>query len=270
MLQTSVQDIRPAAHAGLLYPADPAFLSRVVDSYISDGTKELDPKIEGFMPKAIIAPHGGYVFSGKIAGCAFAPWRNKTAGRVVIIGASHTLDFPGVAVPDSSVFTTPLGELHVDEEIVRKLEQHKEVRRFEAAHHPEHAIEVQLPFVQRLFGAPAIVPLITGRIDSPRLAALLDSIWGGPETVFVVSSDLSEHHTGETARRIDRNTARAIQEFRHSVITIDQACGYRAIRALLQIAAHREMRCHLASLRTSGEIGATELTGYGAFHFYEL
>ena len=269
MQEVNVQEIRPPAHAGILYPAEPAFLARVIDSYIAEGAKELGDNPNGAFPKAIIAPHGGYVYSGKIAGSAFASWRKQNIERVVLIGPSHTLDFPGVAVPDSSVFATPLGELPVDRELAAHVEQHKDVRRFEAAHHPEHALEVQLPFVQRLFGAPPILPLITGRIDSPRLASILDSLWGGPETVFVVSSDLSQHHTGKTAERIDRNTARAIQEFRHSVITIDQACGYRSIRALIQIATRRELRCKLADLRTSAEFGSTETIGYGAFHFYE-
>ena len=267
-LQKSIQDIRPAAHAGTLYPADPAFLSRVVDSYIADGIKELDPPRSQEIPKAIIAPHGGYVYSGKIAGCAYGALRNYNVQRVVLIGPSHTLDFPGIAIPDSSVFVTPLGELRVDREIMLQLERQQDVRCFEAAHYPEHSLEVQLPFIQRLFGSPMIVPLITGRMDAPRLSDLLESIWRGPETVFVISSDLSAQHTGETARRIDRNTVRAIQEFRHSAITIDQACGHRAIRAFLQLAARREMRCHLVSLRTSSEPGASKCTGYAAFHFY--
>lgn len=266
-MPTSVQEIRPAAHAGTLYPADRDFLAKVVDNYCRVVDEAPDEH-----PKAIIAPHGGFVYSGSTAGSAYRGWtENKEVRRVVLIGPSHTFDFPGVALPDTTVFVTPLGELQVDRETAEKLEKFSFVRRFEAAHHPEHSIEVQLPFVQRLFGGVAIVPLVTGRVDSKQVSALIDSVWGGAETVFVISSDLSHHQSFETALKMDQSTARAIQEFRYAVITVDQACGYRAIRGFLQAAIKREMRCVLKDLKNSGETGPeNEVTGYGAFQFFEL
>lgn len=265
-MPTSVQEIRPAAHAGTLYPADCDFLGKVVDNYIGRGEWEADQ-----WPKAIIAPHGGYVYSGAVAGSAYGGWRNASVQRVVIIGPSHSFEFPGVALPDTSVFLTPLGELQVDREVAGQLERFSFVRRFEAAHYPEHSIEVQLPFIQRLFGDVAIVPLVTGRVDSRQVSTIIDSIWGGPETVFVISSDLSQFQSLESVKKFDKNTAVAIEEFRYPVITVDQACGFRAIRALLQVAIKREMRSQLKELRHSGEVGSGgEVTGFGGFQFFEL
>jgi AmmeMemoRadiSam system protein B len=159
----------------------------------------------------------------------------------------------------------------VDREAMEELEKFSFVRRFEAAHHPEHAIEVQLPFVQRVFGEVPIVPLVTGRVETRQVASLLERIWGGPETVIVISSDLSRYQSEEVSQRIDKNSARAIQEFRYGVITVDQACGYRAIRGFLRLAAHREMRCETRAIGNSGEIDHEQsITGYGAFQFYEI
>jgi MEMO1 family protein len=265
-VSANVQEIRVAAHAGILYPADGEFLAKVVDGYI----QAAKPSSEEICPKAIITPHGGYVYSGRIAGMAFAPWKHMEVERVVVIGPSHIYDFDGIAVPDTSVFTTPLGELQIDKKSTDQLEKFSFVRRFEAAHHPELSIELQLPFIQRLFGSPLIVPLVTGKADSRVVTAALNAVWGEAETVIVVSSDLSRFHDFETAQRIDGNTSRLIQEFRHSLVTVDQACGFRAIRGLLQCAVKREMRCVPAGLGNSGAVGElNEVTGYGAFHFYQ-
>jgi AmmeMemoRadiSam system protein B len=274
-MSISIQEIRPAAHAGTMYPADPGFLRKVVDGFLAAEPapgRDLAGRTElPELPKAIIVPHGGYVFSGKVAGSAFAGWRGQSTGRVVIIGPTHSYDFPGIALPDTSVFATPLGELQVDREAVGRLERFNFVRRFEAAHHLEHSIEVQLPFVQQLFGNVAIVPLITGRVETRQVASALEAVWGGPETVFVISSDLSQFQTHEVSSKMDRSTARAIQEFRSAVITVDQACGYRAIRGFLQVAGRREMRCELKEMGHSGEVSTDNLvTGYGAFQFFDL
>src|SRR5215213_8455129 len=130
--ETRVQETRPAAHAGTLYPADPTFLTRLTDSYIAEAAAASKRAEEHQPPKAIIAPHGGFIYSGRIAGHAFAPWGRHTAERVVLLGPSHSLDFPGIALPDSSVFATPLGELTLDHDAARFLDQQKDVRRFEA------------------------------------------------------------------------------------------------------------------------------------------
>jgi MEMO1 family protein len=266
MGKPTVQEIRPAAGAGRFYPAEPEFLAKTVDHYLGEPVAGEEP------PKAIIAPHGGYIYSGAVAGSAFRCWR-KFPGveRVVLIGPSHFYDFPGLALPDASVFVTPLGELELDRTAAQSLRRLDFVRVFEAAHEPEHAIEVELPFVQRLFGEPKIIPLITGTADVAHVAKALDLVWGESETVIVVSADLSHYLDYGSAQRCDAVTARMIENFDYTKLTADQSCGYRAIRGFLKTALMRELRCVTSDLRNSGDtIGlTTEVIGYGAFQFFE-
>ena len=152
MGRRNVQEMRPAAAAGRFYPADAEFLAKVVDEYLGAAPEENE------LPKAIIAPHSGFIYSGSVAGSAFRNWIGPAqAQRVVLIGPSHFYDFPGIALPDASVFVTPLGELEVDLEAADTIRNFNFVQVFEAAHEPEHALEVELPFLQRLFDRPKII-----------------------------------------------------------------------------------------------------------------
>jgi AmmeMemoRadiSam system protein B len=267
---TSIQAgprIRPAAQAGKFYPQEPEFLARVVDRSLQDA------KSRGEWPKAVIAPHGGFIYSGAVAAEAFGPWTRhcQNVRRLILMGPSHHYDFPGVALPDSNFYSTPLGQVPVDLETSQALLAHRFVRVFEAAHFPEHSLEALLPFLQRIFPEAGIVPLIVGRADATHVSLLVDELWGGDETALVVSSDLSRHQTYETGQKIDRNTARAIQHLDINKITADQACGFQCIRGFLKSAVRREMRASIADLRNSGDTANldADITGFGAFHFFE-
>jgi len=260
-------NLRIPAHAGQYYPADAGFLEKVVDEYLTDGGTVSE------IPKAVIAPHAGFIHSGRIAGKAFAVWKAQEvrARRVVLIGPSHYYDFPGIALPDSTRFQTPLGEVQVDpaaDDLKRKF---RYVRVFEAAHYPEHALEVLLPFLQRAVPGAKIVPLITGRTEMSQVSAVIEEIWGGADTLLVISSDLSHNHPYEIAQKVDRQTARAIVEFDFSRLTADQACAYQAMRGFLKAAIRKEMRCSLLELRNSADASGdmSLVTGFGAFHFFE-
>lgn len=270
MGRRNVQEIRPAAVAGKYYPADAEFLSKSIDKFLAaEGTHPETSDI----PKAIIAPHSGYIYSGPIAGAAFRAWiGNSRAERVLIVGPSHFYDFPGIALPDTSIFVTPLGELEVDLDAVEALRRIRNVHVFEAPHEGEHTIEVELPFVQRLFEGVKIVPLVTGATNEEQVSKVIEAAWGGPETLIVISSDLSHYLDYGTARRVDAATARIIENFDFKQVTADQACGYQAIRGFLKLALKREMRCEVRNLRNSGDTsgGTNEVTGFGAFHFFEL
>ncbi len=262
-------EVRFPAHAGQLYPANHDFLAKVVDEYLGAVDRDNTPET----PKAVIAPHGGFIHSGRIAAKAFAPWKDRCplARRIVLIGPSHHYDFPGIALPDSSRFETPLGQSEVDCEAREILRKHRFVRVFEAAHYPEHALEVLLPFVQRIFPAASIVPLILGHAEVSHISTVVHDLWGGEETIFVISSDLSHNHSYEIAQKIDHQTARSIRNFEFARLTADQACGYQAVRAFLKSAVHREMRCLVADLKNSADATGemTAVTGFGAFHFFE-
>lgn len=261
--------IRPAAQAGRFYPAEPDRLQGDVQRFLSQAAAAG----EG-VPKAIIAPHAGYAYSGPIAGSAF---RSLAAGRdsirrVVLIGPSHYAHFEGVAATNADAFATPLGLVPIDREQVQTLQAASGVRSFEAAHAPEHCLEVELPFLQVVLGEFELVPLLVGEADADEVGAVLDAVWGGPETCVVVSSDLSHYLDYDEARRKDGETADAIVALNGDALDSHCACGHRAIAGLLRVARQRGLRGRVVDLRNSGDTAGPRdrVVGYGAFHFDNL
>ncbi|HJX29336.1 MAG TPA: AmmeMemoRadiSam system protein B [Thermoanaerobaculia bacterium] len=224
-------------------------------------------------PKAIIAPHAGYVYSGPIAASAFqtvAPSAGRIE-RVVVLGPSHFVPFRGLALPGESRFETPLGEIAVSPEAAQASIKLPQVRVQPDAHTREHSIEVELPFLQVLLGEDfKILPLAVGDASAEEVAEVLDRVWGGPETLIVISSDLSHFHSYEEARAIDQATAQRILELDG---TLDgyEACGARPVNGLLMLARQRGLVPELLDLRNSGDTAGdrSRVVGYGAFAFRE-
>ncbi len=268
MIQTSPTLIRPAAQAGRFYPASPARLQSDVQDYLS----RIAPA-EGPVPTALIAPHAGYPFSGQAAAAAFirlGPAHDRVR-RVVLLGPSHYEDFEGLAAPDADAFATPLGLVPVDREALERVLNLPLVRTFDRAHRPEHCLEVELPFLQMVLDEFQIVPLLVGHAHAEEVGEVVDRLWGGPETVTVVSSDLSHYLDAASARRKDQATARAILALRGEDLDPYGACGCRAIAGLLQVARRRRLRAELLCLCNSGDTAGPldRVVGYGAFAFYE-
>jgi AmmeMemoRadiSam system protein B len=188
----------------LFYAADPARLRQDVDSLLAS------PAFFSHRPKALITPHAGYVYSGATAGKAFALLRGAGGDitRVVVIGPAHYVALRGIAIPTVGAFETPLGPVEVDRDALMQLNDLPFVRDNDAAHAPEHALEVELPFLQMALGQFRLVPLVVGEATPTQAAAALQRLWGGSETLVVISSDLSHYHDYETARRLDAATGR--------------------------------------------------------------
>ncbi len=188
-----------------------------------------------------------------------------------MVGPSHHIAFHGVATSGFSHFETPLGLVGVDGDGVRRALEFDFVTEYEAAHEHEHSLETHLPFLQRVLGEFEIVPLVTGRVDRAELAALLDALWGGEETVLSVSSDLSHFFDYDTARGLDETTSRAIGEFDAEAITPKDACGAVAIRGLLETGLRRNMLSEIIDVRNSGDTAGdrSRVVGYGAYGFWE-
>ncbi|GIX50231.1 MAG: MEMO1 family protein [Limisphaera sp.] len=260
------QQTRPPAVAGMFYPDDPRELGRWVERFVEEGRSG-----GGTDPKAIIAPHAGYVYSGPVAGSAFRPWAGAgdRIERIVLIGPSHHVWFEGIALPRAGAFVTPLGRVPVDREAVERIADLPQVCLFDPAHAAEHSLEVELPFLQVLLDRFTIVPLVVGEASDQEVAEVLDRLWGGPETRIVVSSDLSHYHPYEMAVRLDRATAEAIEEGRAESLTSRNACGFRAIRGLLRAQAARNLAAETVDLRNSGDTAGPRdrVVGYGAFQF---
>lgn len=262
-------DIRPAAVAGMFYPEQPATLGRMVDDFLANAAAA--PK-DALAAKALIAPHAGFLYSGPIAASAFAPLnRRRGIERVVLIGPSHRFAFEGMATTGAKGFATPLGVVPVDRAAVERIEQLPQVRRFERAHADEHSLEVELPFLQQALGRFMLIPLVTGDADDATVAEVLAALWGGSETLIVVSSDLSHFYDYETAQALDRHTATAIGGFSPQAIRAEHACGRVAIRGLLHHLGTGHAQATTLDLRNSGDTagGRDRVVGYGAFALAE-
>ena len=260
---------RPPAVAGLFYPGSPSELRSTVEGYLR-GNGEIPAAAEA--PKAIIAPHAGYVYSGPIAGSAFRALlpAARTIRRVVLLGPAHFVPIPGLALPDTPRFATPLGEVEIDSAGARAALRLPQVRVIPEAHVREHSLEVELPFLQVLLDEFEIVPLVVGEASGEEVAEVLERLWGGPETAVVISSDLSHYLDYEQARQVDRATAGEILDLA-GPLQGRQACGARPINGLLVEARRRGLAAELLDLRNSGDTAGdrSRVVGYGAFAFHE-
>lgn len=256
---------RAPAVAGIFYPDKPQELAAAVKAYLADANA---PARAG-APKAIVAPHAGYIYSGPIAGTAYASLAQATTpvSRVVLVGPSHRLAFPGVATSAASAFESPVGPLHLDRDLVTALVDKRLAREFDAAHKSEHSLEVQLPFIKHLFPEAHLIPLLAGDEDWRAMAQAIEHVWGGDETVFVVSSDLSHYHDYATAKNLDSETAALMEGLAAGDIGVEQACGATALNALLAVAASKGLHCTTLDLRSSGDTAGPRerVVGYGAF-----
>jgi AmmeMemoRadiSam system protein B len=221
-------------------------------------------------PKALIAPHAGYLYSGQTAAASFGTLRDARAiERVVVIGPAHYVPFRGIAAPAAAAFATPLGSVPVDQEAIGGIENLPFVVRDDRPHAPEHALEVELPFLQVLLPSFRIVPLLVGDAEPQAVAAVLRRLWGGAETLMVVSSDLSHYHDYETARRLDSATAALIERGEWAEIGPERACGCLAVAGLLKEMRERGGHGRRLALCNSGDTAGPRdrVVGYGAWVF---
>ena len=258
--------VRPAAVAGRFYPSDPTELRNLINMLLAQA-----PPATGPGPKALIAPHAGYLYSGPIAASAYAqllPARDQIQ-RIVLLGPSHFVSVAGLATSSAAAFATPLGVVPVDVEAVRQARTLPQVQELDAAHGDEHSLEVQLPFLQSVLGDFTLVPLAVGEATPEEVSEVLDTLWGGPETRFVISSDLSHYYDLQTARRLDKATAKAIEALKPGGVGEERACGRIPIRGLLQSARRHGLHARTVDLRTSGDTAGPrdKVVGYGAFVF---
>ena len=261
--------IRTAAVAGLFYPGDSRALAAEVDELLG-GVEHADPRL-GF-PKALIVPHAGYIYSGPIAARAYdelAPARGIVR-RVVLLGPVHRVPVRGLAVPTDSAFATPLGRVPLDQEAISRLGGLKQIVRSDVAHVHEHALEVQLPFLQRQLGEFSLVPFAVGDATPQEVAEVVEQLWGGPETLIVISTDLSHYHPYAEARQIDRNTVTRIARFATD-LDHEEACGATPLNGFLHAARKRNLGIKLLAAGNSGDTagGKGQVVGYSAFALYE-
>jgi AmmeMemoRadiSam system protein B len=258
--------IRPPAVAGMFYPGDAEELSSEIGSMLA----VVQP--QAITPKALIVPHAGYIYSGPIAAHAYAllaPLRG-TIRRVILFGPTHRVYVRGLAVPSCDAFATPLGSIAVDREAIAAALRLPQVQTGDGAHAQEHSLEVQLPFLQTVLGDFRLAPFAVGEATAADVAEVMEALWGGDETLIVVSSDLSHYHPYAAAQRLDRQTADDVLHLR-MLEDFEQACGALPINGLLEAAPRHRLTPHLLDLRNSGDTAGdkSRVVGYAALAFTE-
>jgi AmmeMemoRadiSam system protein B len=260
-----MESIRHPAVAGLFYPADPKELGRQLRAYLD--AAERHP----VRPKALVAPHAGYVYSGAVAATAYAQIRPLAdrIERVVLLGPAHRMAFRGLAVSGARRFETPLGTVPVDWAGVEAVLDLPQVQQSDAPFEGEHCLEVQIPFLQTVLRDFELVPLLVGDARDEEVAEVLERLWGGDETLIVVSSDLSHYLDYASARAIDGETSRAIERLDAEAIGHHQACGRNPLSGLLVEARRHGLSATTLDLRSSGDTAGprSQVVGYGAYAF---
>lgn len=263
-----MQHVRPAAVAGTFYPAHAAELAQDVSALLAYAENHAPQLI----PKALIVPHAGYIYSGTVAASAYALLKPLASiiHRVLLLGPTHRVAVRGLALPDADTFATPLGTVTIDQQAADQISALPQVTVNQQVHALEHSLEVQLPFLQTLLADFKLLPLAVGMADAEEVAEVLEILWGGTETLIVISSDLSHFQSYADARHMDSTTAQAILDLRLP-LSHEQACGGTPINGLLLAARRHDLSPQLLDLRNSGDTtGARDsVVGYGAFAFTE-
>jgi len=266
--------VREAAVAGQFYPGIAGELDGVVSGFLADAeTPGVAPPDTRNAPKAIIAPHAGYVYSGAVAARAYArlaPMAD-TITRVVLLGPWHRVAVEGLALSSAEAFRTPLGDIPLDAQAAQQIIDFPQVQVFDATHEAEHSLEVHLPFLQRVLGDFSLLPIVVGETTPDQVADVIEALWGGPETVFVISTDLSHFLVYDDAQKIDAQTCRAIETLDPSAISANGACGRFPVGGILAVAKRRGLTVTTLDIRNSGDTAGTKdrVVGYGSWMLQE-
>jgi AmmeMemoRadiSam system protein B len=268
--------IRPAAVAGSFYPGHSQTLADHIDKLLKNAASDARPASKStrclIPPKAIVVPHAGYIYSGQTAAIAYhklAEWHD-TIKRVILFGPVHRVPVRGLALPDVDAFTTPLGEVKLDKAAIASISNMKQVIASYPAHAQEHSLEVQLPFLQSVLDDFKLVPLAVGDATPEEVAEVMEALWGGPETIIIVSSDLSHFLSYSVANEVDKSTVKNILRLQGS-LTHHQACGGTPVNGLILAAKKHHLHPALLDLCNSGDTAGDKnrVVGYAAFAFTE-
>jgi len=268
------KNIRPPAVASMFYPGGTAELRNTVQKYLSNASVEENvsqlKKEEIAQLRTLIVPHAGYIYSGKIAACAYQLLQENLNQfkRVLLLGPAHRVWLEGAAFPEADAFETPLGEITLDKELIEKmLAEFSWISVSDEAHSEEHCLEVQLPFLQETLGEFKLLPLVVGEAKTEQITEIIQQFSEDTETLIVISTDLSHFHDYQTAREIDARTANAIELLEQNRISTEDACGAYPLRGALLAASQNQWNVHRLGLCNSGDTAGDRgrVVGYGAW-----
>lgn len=259
--------VRQPAVAGMFYPENRLILEQTIKQLIAQSNQYSPP------PKVLIVPHAGYIYSGFTAAAAYASLQNQkeTIKKIVLLGPAHTMYFKGIAYDPVKYFITPLGEIEQDTELLNKISTLPYVHALSQAHQREHCLEVQWPFCQMIFSQFTVLPLVVGESSPENVAELIHQVWGGDETLIIISTDLSHYHPYAQAQKTDNNTCLAISTLDLESIEHESACGFYPLRGFLHYARQHQICGRLIDLRNSGDTAGSKekVVGYASYHFYQ-
>jgi len=256
---------RQPAVAGTFYPANQDKLKIMLTHYLSDVSQGKK------VPKAIIAPHAGYIYSAPIAASVYAHLipASELISRVVLFGPSHQVGFRGLALSSADEFATPLGNIAIDTDAVKQLSELSFVEYLDQAHELEHSLEVHLPFLQTVLKEFTLIPLVAGDASAEQICQVIELFWGQSDTLVVISTDLSHFHDYQTAQKLDKETSKIIEQLQYEKLDGNSACGYVPVRGLLALARKNKLRVKAVDLRNSGDtagsLNKNRVVGYGAY-----
>lgn len=267
--------VRQPAVAGAFYPGQKQILAKDINVLLETAlleTAQSNDSVNQLSPKALIVPHAGYIYSGPIAAAAYAKLSavHDIIKRVVLLGPVHRVPVRGLALPGVAAFATPLGEIQIDKAAVSAIENMYQVVESSAAHAAEHSLEVQLPFLQSVLDDFTLLPLAVGDATPEEVAEVLDVLWGGPETLIVISSDLSHFLPYQIAQAVDAETVQHILNLQ-STLDHEQACGGTPVNGLMLAAKRHHLKPHLLDMRNSGDTAGDKnrVVGYASFALNE-
>lgn len=261
------EQIRKPAVAGMFYPASADELADTVQHYLAEAEPQPGP-----VPKALIVPHAGYIYSGPVAASAYIQLipAKFTINRVVLLGPSHRVPLHGLAASSATHFATPLGLIPLDTQSITQISRLPQVTINDEAHAMEHSLEVHLPFLQQVLDEFSLVPLVVGQSSAEEVHQVIAELWNGPETLVVISSDLSHYHEYSVAKQLDRKTSEAIERLDYQHVNYENACGRDPVNGLLHFAKQIGMKANTIDLRNSGDTAGShdQVVGYGAYLFH--
>ncbi len=258
---------RAPAVAGSFYPGSGMELEHSVEHYLT----QAHPDMATSRPLAMIVPHAGYIYSAPVAASAYKqliPYADRIT-QVILLGPSHRVPFTGIATSSMDRFDTPLGEIPLNRKTIEQLNQLPFVTEYDSAHQQEHSLEVQLPFLQKILTRFSLVPLVIGQTSDEQVHQLLEYLWNEPDTLFLISSDLSHYLDYESARKYDFATMKAIEQLKPDRIQYEQACGRSGIAGLLLTAKNHHLKVKTLDIRNSGDTAGSkdQVVGYGSWVF---
>ncbi len=265
--------IRQCAVRGTFYPQE----CNEIEAMIAAFNAALDHHREGSamlnrIPRAVIVPHAGYVYSGFTANIAYRLLQNSRAKRVVVIGPSHYVGIEGISAIAADAFETPCGMLAYDRDYLQQLREKFAIGYVPQAHEKEHSTETQMPFIYHYLPQSRVIEFIYGHEGYASLAALFHEILGDRDNVVVVSTDLSHFYTQNEALKLDNICLNAIENRDNTLIEQGcEACGIIGVKAMLEVAKERDYYVKLLDYRTSADAGGdtSRVVGYVSAAFFE-